>query len=146
MATPTLAGCAAVLPPVNVCLSNRAAAGCAGILPPAQNAANSPVTQALNATVNIINSVSPWQFDANAAKALADAALAAKTDAALAALAAKAVADTKVAASTTVPADDKPADKKEEKKEEKREEKKEEKVAPKEERRNEPPPPKTFCN
>jgi filamentous hemagglutinin family protein len=56
--TPTLAGCATVLPPVNICLSNPTAAGCAAVLPPASSqTANEPVQQAINNTVNIINTV-----------------------------------------------------------------------------------------
>ena len=58
-ATPTLSGCSVVLPPVNVCLSNPSAPGCAVVLPPVSNQVNQsqPVSQAINSTVNIINTV-----------------------------------------------------------------------------------------
>ncbi|WP_181360550.1 filamentous hemagglutinin N-terminal domain-containing protein [Variovorax sp. WS11] len=57
-ATPALPGCSVVLPPVNVCLANPTAAGCAVVLPPVRDAIAEPVSQAVNTTTDIINSVS----------------------------------------------------------------------------------------
>jgi filamentous hemagglutinin family protein len=59
VASPTLQGCSAVLPPVSICVSNPSAAGCAVVLPPiaTQTPANTPITQAINTTVNLINTV-----------------------------------------------------------------------------------------
>lgn len=72
-AQPTLAGCSAVLPTLAMCVATPSAAGCAVVLPPidqcvanpslvlcaavSPTVANSPVNQALNTTVNIINTV-----------------------------------------------------------------------------------------
>ncbi len=54
--SPTLSGCAVVLPPVNVCVANPTAPGCSVVVPPTTGA-NQPVAQAINNTVNIINTV-----------------------------------------------------------------------------------------
>ncbi|MES2295946.1 MAG: filamentous hemagglutinin N-terminal domain-containing protein [Pseudomonadota bacterium] len=57
--SPTLDGCSVILPPVNVCLSNPTAEGCQVVLPPTntQSTLFTPLNQALNNTVNIINTV-----------------------------------------------------------------------------------------
>ena len=73
-ASPSLQGCTVVLPPVDTCAVNPNAAGCTAVLPtasfcdthpadatcttikpPAGGSDNTPIAQALNATVNIIN-------------------------------------------------------------------------------------------
>lgn len=53
--SPTLQGCTAVLPPVSACVANPSAPGCVVVIPPTQQANNTPVGQALNDTVNAIN-------------------------------------------------------------------------------------------
>jgi hypothetical protein len=53
--TPTLAGCSAVLPSLSACTTTPTLAGCSVVLPTTQTAANQPVTQAINSTINIIN-------------------------------------------------------------------------------------------
>jgi filamentous hemagglutinin family protein len=55
--TPTLAGCGVVLPPISVCIQNPSAAGCTLVLPPTASSepGSTPITQAINSTVNIIN-------------------------------------------------------------------------------------------
>jgi filamentous hemagglutinin family protein len=55
--TPTLAGCGVVLPPISVCIQNPSAAGCTVVLPPTASSApgSAPLVQAINSTVNIIN-------------------------------------------------------------------------------------------
>jgi filamentous hemagglutinin family protein len=55
--TPALAGCSVVLPPVDVCVSNPGAAGCVAVVPPIQSQPDGPVAQALNTTINVINTV-----------------------------------------------------------------------------------------
>lgn len=55
--TPTLAGCAQVLPPVDQCTINPSAAGCSTVFTQIQTQVNQPVVQAINATVNIVNTV-----------------------------------------------------------------------------------------
>jgi filamentous hemagglutinin family protein len=56
ISTPTMAGCGAVLPPVSQCASNPAAPGCVVVLPPvAQTTSSTPVNQAINSTVSLIN-------------------------------------------------------------------------------------------
>jgi len=57
IATPTLAGCAVVLPSVNTCVSNPTTPGCVVVVPPTQGTGSGPLDQALNSTVNIINTV-----------------------------------------------------------------------------------------
>lgn len=54
---PTLAGCGVMLPPVNICVVNPSAAGCQVVVPPSGLPSSGPVAQAINTTVNIINSV-----------------------------------------------------------------------------------------
>ena len=56
--SPTLAGCASVLPTLAQCAAATTAPGCSAVLPPGtQVNSSAPVTQALNTTVNLINSV-----------------------------------------------------------------------------------------
>ena len=54
-ATPTLPGCSVVLPPINACLLNPTDAGCGAVVSKLGSQADQPLTQALNSTVNIIN-------------------------------------------------------------------------------------------
>ncbi|MES2130690.1 MAG: filamentous hemagglutinin N-terminal domain-containing protein [Pseudomonadota bacterium] len=58
VASPTLQGCAAVLPPVDVCVSNPSASGCVAVVPPTQSQEpDEPISQALNTTVNLVNTI-----------------------------------------------------------------------------------------
>jgi filamentous hemagglutinin family protein len=53
---PALAGCGAVLPSVSQCVSVPNSAGCSVVLPPLQQGpGNEPLSQAINSTVNLIN-------------------------------------------------------------------------------------------
>jgi len=144
--TPTLAGCATVLPPVNICLTNPTAPGCAVVLPPATNQTTEPVQQAINNTVNIVNTVATTVV-APAAPAFVSTPTKVTPPASAPAATATALAATS-SAGPAAPAGGEAAspDKKEETKDGIKEEKKDEKVAEKSEAKNEPPPPKTFCN
>lgn len=53
--TPSLTGCAVVLPTLAQCTASPALQGCNVVLPPASGNVSSSLTQALNATVNLIN-------------------------------------------------------------------------------------------
>jgi len=58
VASPTLLGCSAVLPTTSQCATSPTLAGCESVLPVVSGNDNSqPVTQALNTTINIINTV-----------------------------------------------------------------------------------------
>jgi len=108
IAAPSTAGCSAVLPTLAACTATPALPGCSLVFPPSQAAVDAlPVSQALNTTVNIINTVSANVSQPPQAVAKTDA----KTDEAS-----------------------------------KKEDKKEMATSDKSTAKNEPPPPKMFCN
>lgn len=53
--SPTLQGCNVVLPPVNACVANPAAPGCVVVAPPATPPAGSPLQEAADTAINLIN-------------------------------------------------------------------------------------------
>ena len=57
IATPSLPGCTVVMPTLAQCTSNPTLTGCQIVLPPTQQSAEQPLSQALNNTLNIINSL-----------------------------------------------------------------------------------------
>ena len=55
--SPTLAGCSSVLPTVSQCVSNPSLPACTVVLPPIRGSNAQPVAQAINTTVNLIQTV-----------------------------------------------------------------------------------------
>ena len=56
--SPTLQGCSVVLPPVATCQTDPTLPGCTVVVPPLQSTEpEAPIVQAINVTVNLINSV-----------------------------------------------------------------------------------------
>jgi filamentous hemagglutinin family protein len=139
VASPSLQGCAAVLPPVSICVTNPSAPGCTVVLPPISNAApDSPTAQALNTIVSTITTpVGMSQPGTSNNPVTTNTGTSTGTGSATGGTGASAspTGDTKV--------DD---DKSEKKAEEKNDDKKDVVAAEKSGAKNEPSPPKTFCN